>query len=95
MIILKVFLLLICIGFNLSWYKESKKDNGNFDKKEIVQWMLGNLSLCLFWVRFGMLIEFSDWTWGIILGSLVGSVGIQFYTDTLKNEKVTKNNTSL
>jgi len=83
MIYLKIFLLFLLVGFNVSWYREARRDNGNFDKKEIVQWMLGNLFLGLFYCHT-ISIVFTEWHWGIIAGSLILSVGIQLYTETLK-----------
>ena len=85
MIILQVFIGLLTAGWNIGWIRTAKKDNGDFDKKEIVQWLLGNLFIGLFYCHSVLNIVFSEWHWGIIAVSLIGSVGIQLYFEKPKN----------
>ena len=91
MIELKISAGLLVMAWNVFWIRASKKENGGFQKKEIVQWLLGNLTVGLF---YGYIIGiiFTEWIWGIILGSLILSVGIPLFAKAfgkngVKNEK--------
>ena len=87
MIILQIFCGWMLAGFNISWFREAHRDNGNFDKKEIVQWLLGNMAIGLFYNRFVLSVIIDQWIWAIILGSLIGSVGIQLYFEKNDNKQ--------
>ena len=84
MIELKIFIGILFLAFNIFWIKVSKRQNGDFDKKEIVQWLLGNLTIGLFYAYLIGTI-FTEWIWGIILGSLILSVGIPLFSKAIKN----------
>ena len=82
--IAQIFIGLIFILFSVLWIYAARKENGSFDKKEVVQLLLGG-AFCL--ILFQEVTEAPvDWAkWTLVLGSLITSVGIKAF-EALKNK---------
>ena len=79
-----VFLAFIVAGFNFFWIRAALTDNSKFDKKETVQWLLGNIVL-FFAYKEAETVESAKWFF--ILGALLLSVGMKIYEGLKHGDK--------
>jgi len=83
---LKIYLGFVALLYNIIWIVVAKKHNGNFDKKETVQLLLGNLTVVIVYAEFTE--HAIDWLkWLIVLGSLLFSVGLGEWLKQILSKK--------
>ena len=82
--IAQIFTGILFILFTGLWVHAARKENGEFNKKETVQLLLGGaFCLILFQEVSGLPVDWAKWT--IVLGSLITSVGIKAF-ETMKGK---------
>lgn len=76
--IFQIYILVFGVVVNYIWIKVASTENGGFSKRETVQLLLINIAIVMVASELGG-IEFNNTKWGVALGSLILSVGMEVY----------------
>lgn len=76
--ILQIYIVVLGIVVSYIWVRVARSENGGFSKRETVQLLLINIAVVMVASELGG-IEFNNTKWGIAIGSLILSVGMEVY----------------